>query len=91
MELRLYDEKRQRIKVGDELTFVDRRNANNVVVTKVIKLIRAKNFHELLSDKGVLTKSGPGAEWLEEQLLQFYSVDDQAAYGVLAIEFTLIH
>lgn len=90
MELRLYDEKRRHIEVGDELIFVDRRNPENTITTKVIHLVHAQNFHELLANSEVLRKSGPNGQWLEQQLEQFYNQADQRQYGVIGIEFVLV-
>lgn len=90
IELRLYDEKRRQIIVGDELVFVDRRNEHNVIRTRVDQLVRAASFHELLEDEKIANASGPNIAWLESQLAQFYSMEEQLQYGVVGIKFTVV-
>ena len=40
IESRLYDEKRQKIQLGDEVTFTNRENTSQTVAVKVVGLLR---------------------------------------------------
>jgi ASC-1-like (ASCH) protein len=89
MELRLFDEKRQQMHIGDTLVFVDRRNTQNSITTQITDLVRASTFDDLLQNDHVVRASGPHVEWLRRQLAQFYSPQDQQKYGVVGITFIL--
>lgn len=81
IELRLYDEKRQKIKPGDEIEFCNAENA------EVIALYRARNFIEL-SEKIDIKKAGflGTPEELQQTMTEFYPITEQQKFGVLGIE-----
>ena len=86
VELRLWDEKRQLIKVGDEITFSDLSNPKDTFVAEVLALHRADSFDELCNiiqptQAGFTTK-----EELIDCLQEFYTPDAQKKYGVVGIE-----
>jgi ASC-1-like (ASCH) protein len=89
IELRLFDEKRQQMRIGDKLQFVDRRDEQNIITTQIVGLVRAASFAELLENDEIARASGPHAQWLNDQLSQFYSIEDQRKYGAIGIKFTL--
>ena len=47
VELRLFDEKRQKIKIGDEILFSDSSNSNDNFKAVVLKLHQAETFDAL--------------------------------------------
>ena len=47
VELRLFDEKRQQIKIGDEIVFSNLSDTNDSFVARVINLNRAESFDKL--------------------------------------------
>ena len=47
IESRLYDEKRQKIQLGDEVTFTNRENTSQTVTVRVVGLLRYQTFHDL--------------------------------------------
>ncbi len=47
IELRLYDEKRQLVKVGDTIVFTDLENPDKKIITEVISVNVFKSFAEL--------------------------------------------
>ena len=86
VELRLWDEKRRLIKVGDEITFFDLSNPEENFVAKVVALHRADSFDKLCDiihpqQAGFSTK-----EALLNCLQEFYTPEAQEKYGVVAIE-----
>lgn len=89
IESRLYDEKRQQIQLGDELIFTNREAPDQTVTAKVIGLLRYPTFHEMFSHNDPAKFGGESVKWLEDQISEFYSVDDQQENGVVGIEFTL--
>jgi len=92
VEVRLNDEKRQKLNVGDILTFTCRGNLDEKIVTKVISIQYYKDFEEMImfepkKDIGFPMKS------MEEILAIYndiYSKDEQSLYNVVAIRFERI-
>ncbi len=90
IELRLWDEKRQLIKVGDSITFSDLSDPNDTFVAQVVALHRAPNFDKLCDmiqpqQAGFSTK-----EELIDCLQEFYTPENQQKYGVVGIEIKRI-
>lgn len=91
IEMRLLDEKRQSLKEGDCIIFVNREDINQVVMTKIIKLHKFASFEELYRnfDKKVL-----GYKEFEtakpSDMSKYYSSEDIKKYGVLGIEIELM-
>ena len=86
IELRLFDEKRQKIKVGDRILFSDSANANDSFQALVLKLHRAEDFSSLCqiitpSQAGFMTK-----EELVSVMEEFYTPAAQKKFGVVGIE-----
>ena len=90
IESRLYDEKRQRIQIGDIIEFTNRENPNESISVKVIGLLRYATFHDLFSRNNPTKFGGESVIWLENQINKFYSMSDQQEYGVIGIEFELL-
>jgi ASC-1-like (ASCH) protein len=90
IESRLYDEKRQTIQLGDTAIFTNRENPDQTVSVKVIGLLRYETFHDLFSHNDPAKFGGKGVEWLEDQINEFYSIEQQKENGVIGIEFGLI-
>jgi ASC-1-like (ASCH) protein len=91
-EIRLYDEKRRKIKVGDKIVFSEFPLLENKIEVNVLNLIIADNFEELF------TKFNPVlAGWKEEDsprkcakdMSKYYSREYQESFGVVAIEIRL--
>lgn len=91
-ELRLYDEKRQCIKIGDEIVFVNTKTDEPLVVS--VKNIHIfKNFTELYQALPLL-KCGYTEENLTTanpaDMENYYSKEQQMQYGVVAFEIEKI-
>ena len=90
IELRLNDEKRSLIKIGDKIEFTNRITEEKIVV-EVIKLHRYDSFFELYKH---FDKVSMGYDEDEEadpkDMEQYYSKEEQDKYGVLGIEIKLI-
>lgn len=90
IELRLYDEKRQMINVGDTITFENRSDGDKIKV-KVIALHKYPSFEELYKH---FNKVSIGYKEDEEanpkDMELYYSSEEQFKYGVVGIEMELI-
>lgn len=86
IELRLYDKKRQAIKVGDTIEFTNLSDSLNKFQAKVIQLHQAKDFAALCEKidchKAGMNTNGELIKVLEE----FYSLERQKEFGVVGIE-----
>ena len=89
IESRLYDEKRQKIQLGDEIIFTNRDNPSQTTAVKVVGLLRYVTFHDLFLHNDPQKFGGESVEWLENQISEFYSIEDQQLRGVVGIEFIL--
>ena len=87
-ELRLYDEKRRKIKENDIIIFENRLD-NDTIKTRVIGLHIFKNFKELINN--IDYKKCGFSEVNDYTMMdKFYSKVDQDKYGVIAIEIELL-
>ena len=88
IELRLFDEKRQKIRVGDKIVFTDN-TTSETLNTTVVKLHRFNTFNELYKSLPLL-KCGYTTENADKatpsDMEQYYSVEEQRKYGVVGIE-----
>jgi len=89
IESRLFDEKRQKIAIGDEIVFTNRENTAQTVTARVTNLLHAESFHSLFSRNDPAKFGGESIEWLDNQIREFYSETDQRENGVVGIEFRL--
>lgn len=87
IESRLYDEKRRKIQLGDRIIFANSENPSQTITATVVGLLRYATFHDLFSHNDPRKFGGESVEWLENQINDFYSAEDQQRYGVLGIEF----
>lgn len=87
-ELRLNDEKRQKIQVGDQIEFRKRPELTEAIMVEVTSLTHYKNFSDLFD--AVHTRY---LQWTKELFLERmrtrYSQEDEEKYGTLAIGFTI--
>ncbi|MBR6034322.1 MAG: ASCH domain-containing protein [Clostridia bacterium] len=89
IELRLYDEKRQKINIGDTIIFKKEPNLDATMQVKVIGLLRYNSFEELINDFNieVLADKSMTKDELINVLREFYSKDEEKKYGVIGIRF----
>lgn len=89
IESRLFDDKRQKIQLGDEITYVNRASKDESVTVKVIALHRYPTFHDLFHSHDPALFGGESVEELERGIDGYYSGEDQQRYGVVGIEFVV--
>lgn len=92
IELRLYDEKRQKIKIGDTIKFLKEPNLEESFNVKVVDLLIYNSFDELFKDYdiSILSDKSETKENLKEALEEFYTKEKQEQYGVVGIKIELI-
>lgn len=90
IELRLYDEKRQKMKAGDLLEFTNRLTGKKIL-TKIKAMHIYKSFAELYCefDKVAMGYS-ENEEAKPEDMELYYSKEEQDKYGVVGIEIELV-
>lgn len=90
IELRLYDEKRRKIKIGDTICFKGKASTIKAIV-KAFHIFR--NFDELYAALP-LDKCGYTADELAtaspEDMLEYYTKEQIEKYGVVGIEIEVI-
>ena len=93
IELRLYDEKRRCISVGDIIKFVNNDNINDILETKVIALYIFQDFETLYSRLPLLKCGYSDIDVNEAKASDmniYYSLQKQKEYGVVGIELSLL-
>lgn len=92
IEIRLNDEKRQNIKLGDKIKFLKEPDLNESFEAQVIGLLRYNSFEEMFKDYdiSILSDKSMTKEKLISVLEQFYTKEKQEKYGVLGIRIELI-
>ena len=92
IEMRLYDEKRQSIKLGDTIKFLKEPELSESFNAKVTGLLRYNSFEDMFKDFdiSILSDKSMTKEELIKVLEQFYTKEKQEQYGVLGIRIELI-
>ena len=90
IELRLYDEKRRSIQLGDIIEFA--KSEDEKFKAEVIGLLRYNSFADLFEDFdiSILADSSMTKQELLEVLGEFYTEEKQAEFGVIGIRIKLI-
>ena len=92
VEVRLYDEKRKNIKVGDKLTFLKRPLDLETIDVIVTKLEVFDSFNSLVDKydmKDIYLENASREDYLK-LMERFYSKEDEIKYGVLAISYEVM-
>ena len=90
IELRLFDNKRKNIKIGDYIEFSNNSDANDKFISQVTNLHRADNFAELCQKIDCKKAGFPDIKELIDVLEKFYSQEKQNEFGVIGIEIKRI-
>jgi hypothetical protein len=90
IELRLYDEKRQKINLGDIIEFSKDDGEN--FKAEVIGLLRYASFTDLFEDFdiSILADASMTKQELLDVLSQFYTEEKQAMFGVIGFRIKLL-
>ncbi len=92
IEIRLNDEKRQAIKLGDKIRFLKEPNLNESFEAKVIGLLKYSSFEDLFKDFdiSILSDKSMTKDELISTLEKFYPKEKQSQTGVLGIRIEFI-
>lgn len=93
IELRLFDEKRQLIKAGDIIKFINTADEKNTLLVEVVELHIYKDFIELYNNLPLL-KCGYTEQDIDsadpKHMEKYYSQEQQSKYGVVGIEIKVV-
>lgn len=89
IESRIYDEKRRRISVGDEIQFVSRANPEESFKARVVELIIKQNFSSLYDTNFPELFGGSTREELM-RIYEYYTPEEEKEWGVVGIKIELI-
>lgn len=88
VEIRLYDEKRQKIREGDGILFRHLADENNFLITRVVALHPFNSFRELFASY-LFPETGSGDMSIDEateDMYKYYTKEQEEKCGVLGIE-----
>ena len=90
IELRLFDEKRQKIQLGDIIEFA--KSDDEKFKAEVIGLLRYNSFNDLFEDFdiSILADKSMTKQELLDVLSEFYTPEKQAEFGVLGNRLKLL-
>ena len=89
IEMRIYDEKRRKIKIGDGIQFIKRTNLHETITVIVQELIICKSFKELFDkiDYKQLCDFKLTSQQRTNNMYNYYSPEEEKKYGVIGIVF----
>ena len=92
VEVRVNDEKRRKLKIGDKITFLKRPDDIEKMDAIIEDLVYYKDFFELVKDYTMdeLYLKDYSKDNFIKLLKRFYSDEDINKYGVVAIKFKII-
>ena len=92
IELRLYDEKRRKLNIGDEIIFTNLKDRSERLAVRIKALFRYETFEELFSEISPEKCGFNGASPAEAaaDMREYYSDKKIRQYGVLGIRMELV-
>ncbi len=92
IEIRLNDEKRQKLKVGDTIIFYKLPEGREKLSVRVLELLHYKDFKSLYQNFPFhqLGCSGKTMEWMMENTYKIYTREQEEKYGALGIRIELL-
>lgn len=93
VELRLFDNKRRQLDIGDDIIFTNLSNADERLAVRVKALYRYASFEELfneISPEKCGNRKGETAKEAAVGMLKYYSDNQIRSYGVLGIKIELV-
>lgn len=92
IEIRLFDEKRKQINIGDTIKFLKEPNLTENFSAEVIGLLRYSTFSDMFKDFDISILADKSMTKIElmNTLEQFYTKEEQTKYGVLGIRIEIL-
>ena len=87
IELRLLDEKREKVQIGDKITFTNNETKETITVQVVALHVfpSFKELYETLDKVAIGYREDATADYRDME--EYYSVPEQQKHGVIGIEF----
>ena len=90
IELRLYDEKRRRMRNGDTVLIYNAQNHNDYIRAKIVRLHIAKSFADLATKISMPRTGFASLNALMSAIEKFYDTEMESKYGIVGIELEVI-
>lgn len=92
VEVRLSDEKRRQICVGDIIIFCRKSGIGDTCAVNVVDLRHYNNFFELFSAESLAAAGCENmtAEQAAQSMYQYYTAEQESGFGALAIQIKLL-
>lgn len=92
IEIRLNDEKRKKIKIGDKIEFLKYPELDDKIIVIVKDLLHYEKIEDMLNDNdiSVLVDKTYTKKQLLEIFNNIYSKEEQKKYGILGIKIDII-
>ena len=87
IEFRLFDEKRQQIKIGDKIEFSKLSELKEKILVEVLDIYKDISFEQLFKK---LFNDNEEIERKTQSMLQYYSHEQEKEYGVVGIKIKLV-
>lgn len=91
IEIRLNDEKRRNLKIGDVIVFQKEPDLKEKLSTQIVNLTVKRNFKELIDNLDV-SEYADESEFEEEflnDLYKFYTKEQEEKYGIVGIQIKI--
>lgn len=92
-EVRLCDEKRNKLKVGDKINFYKLPDLNDFILVEIIKIYKFKTFRDVYDNfpQECFGYKNLTKEKILNNIYNIYSTKEEIALGVMVINFKLIN
>ena len=93
VELRLLDEKRRQLKVGDDIDFVKRPDERDHIVRRITALRVYATIDDLVASESLQPigfQKHDGIQEVEQVLSQHYQLADISCFGLVCIELGML-
>ena len=90
IELRLYDEKRRRMRNGDTVLIYNAQNRNDYIRAKIVRLHIAHSFADLATKISMPRTGFFSLEYLMNAISKFYDEKLETKYGIVGIEIDVL-
>ena len=87
IEFKLYDEKRKKVKVGDQIEFSKSPDLQEKILVDVLDIYRDKTFEKLFEK---IYTDEDEIERKTKSMYQYYSKEQEKEYGVIGIKIDLL-
>lgn len=94
IEIRLFDEKRQKLNIGNIIEFSKLPDLDDKVKVEIVALLRYKSFKDLVNDFGMEYYGYPKDYPIEDfvnSCYTIYSKEKEQQYGILGIKIRLLN